>query len=83
MQLTGTVVFWRDDKGFGFVLCDQTGQKLFFHIRDQAGANGRPEPGDILHFNQGQDKRGRPLATNWQFAESKKTSNSNTPVRPA
>ena len=71
MQLTGTVVFWRDDKGFGFVLCDQTGQKLFFHIRDQVAGNSRPEAGDKLLFALGKDKRGRPLASQWRFAEDK------------
>uniref|UniRef100_UPI00404884CE cold shock domain-containing protein n=1 Tax=Rheinheimera sp. TaxID=1869214 RepID=UPI00404884CE len=44
MQLSGTVVFWRDDKGFGFVKCDQSQQQLFFHIRDQVAGNGRPKP---------------------------------------
>jgi uncharacterized membrane protein YsdA (DUF1294 family)/cold shock CspA family protein len=34
MQLTGTVVFWRDDKGFGFIVAKPSQQKLFFHIRD-------------------------------------------------
>lgn len=38
MQLTGTVVFWRDDKGFGFIVPNghnaNSQDKLFFHIRD-------------------------------------------------
>ena len=82
MQLSGTVVFWRDDKGFGFVKCDQNQQQLFFHIRDQAVGNGRPKPGDVLHFTQGTDKRGRPLASQWRFADDKKASHTKvtTPV---
>lgn len=82
MQLTGTVVFWRDDKGFGFVKCDQSQQQLFFHIRDQVAGNARPKPGDVLHFTQGKDKRGRPLASQWRFADDKKASSSKkaTPV---
>jgi uncharacterized membrane protein YsdA (DUF1294 family)/cold shock CspA family protein len=67
MQLTGTVVFWRDDKGFGFVVCDQNQQKLFFHIRDLATGNARPVQGDKLTFNLQQDKQGRDIAAPWQF----------------
>ncbi|GAB2907591.1 DUF1294 domain-containing protein [Rheinheimera gaetbuli] len=78
MQLSGTVVFWRDDKGFGFVKCDQTQQQLFFHIRDQAGGSNRPEPGDTLQFTQGSDKRGRPIASHWQLAASSKTGRNKT-----
>ena len=79
MQLSGTVVSWHDDKGFGFVKCDQSQQQLFFHIRDQAGGNARPELGDRLHFTQGNDKRGRPIASQWRFSDNDKAS-SNTPV---
>lgn len=71
MQLTGSVVFWRDDKGFGFVLCQQTQQKLFFHIRDQTGAGGRPQNGDQLHFSQAKDKRGRDIAAPWRLSNAK------------
>ncbi|MEW5682230.1 MAG: cold shock and DUF1294 domain-containing protein [Pseudomonadota bacterium] len=69
MQLTGTVVFWRDDKGFGFVLCQQNAQKLFFHIRDFAGTEGRPQQGDLLQFSLGTDKKGRAIAAPWRFAK--------------
>jgi uncharacterized membrane protein YsdA (DUF1294 family)/cold shock CspA family protein len=62
MQLTGRVVFWRDDKGFGFVVCDQTEQKLFFHIRDFEVPNPRPGEGDMLSFKLGQDRKNRPIA---------------------
>lgn len=85
MQLTGTVVFWRDDKGFGFVLCQQDQQKYFFHIRDKASgtANGaaRPLAGDKLSFTLGKDRRGRPVADNWLLsatsAEREKPSSHN------
>jgi uncharacterized membrane protein YsdA (DUF1294 family)/cold shock CspA family protein len=70
MQLTGTVVFWRDDKGFGFVLCEQTGQKLFFHIRDNAKPDVRPHHGAALQFALAQDKQGRDIAAPWQLAET-------------
>jgi len=71
MQLSGNVVYWRDDKGFGFVLCEQTGEKLFFHIRDLAGSTERPQKGDTILFTQSQDKKGRSIAAPWHFSQSK------------
>jgi uncharacterized membrane protein YsdA (DUF1294 family)/cold shock CspA family protein len=79
MQLTGTVVFWRDDKGFGFVVCDQSNEKLFFHIRDQAGSNGRPQNGDQLKFALAKDKQGRVIAAPWQLHA---VSNIASPAKP-
>lgn len=94
MQLTGTVVFWRDDRGFGFVLCDQTQQKLFFHIREQgfdansakASEKTRPSIGDTLQFQLGQDKQQRDIASQWQLvatSASKPTSTSQQPTGSA
>ena len=71
MQLSGTVVFWRDDKGFGFVLCEQNQQKLFFHIRDLVSGNARPEKGDKICFALQQDKQGRDIAAPWAFITAK------------
>lgn len=75
MQLTGKVVFWQDEKGFGFLICDQTNQKLFFHIRDllpnpATNIKARPVEGDSLLFNMGSDKQGRPIATALQLQRS-------------
>ncbi len=67
MQLTGKVVHWRDDKGFGFVVPDNDTQQLFFHIRDFADNKTRPEEGCRLQFSLGKDKQGRPLATQLQI----------------
>lgn len=69
---TGRVVFWQDVKGFGFLVCQQSQQKLFFHIRDFVSKSARPELGDELRFVPGKDKRGRPIATSLQFVEPHK-----------
>lgn len=62
MRLTGKVVFWQDKKGFGFLFCQETEQKLFFHIRDLAESHHRPAEGDEFSFSIGEDKQGRPIA---------------------
>lgn len=73
MHLTGTVVFWRDDKGFGFIVAEPSQQKLFFHIRDLKLQDGalpvkryRPSVGDQVHFQLSSDKQGRDIAAPWQ-----------------
>lgn len=72
MQLTGKVVFWQDQKGFGFLICEQSQEKLFFHIRDLlpdplTNSKPRPAEGDILAFERGNDKQGRAIATALTF----------------
>lgn len=67
-QLTGKVVHWRDDKGFGFVLPDNLApdpenRQLFFHIRDFTDSKIRPAEGCRLQFTLAKDKQHRPIAT--------------------
>lgn len=63
----GTVSYWRDDKGFGFVSTEQAG-RVFFHIRDFHPAPlKRPQQGDTLSFQLGMDKQKRPYALAIQF----------------
>lgn len=68
--LQGTVSYWRDDKGFGFVTTD-TSERIFFHIRDfkQPPAR-RPQQGDRLSFQLGFDKQQRSYALSLQLEES-------------
>lgn len=78
MQLTGKVVFWQDQKGFGFIICDQSQEKLFFHIRDLlpdplTNKKVRPAEGDTLSFMRGSDKQGRAIATALTLVQSQKT----------
>lgn len=78
VQLTGKVVHWRDDKGFGFVVPDRfvpdnetqepvapdnNTRQLFFHIRDFTDSKIRPAEGCRLQFSLGKDKQDRPIAT--------------------
>lgn len=81
MQLSGTVVFWRDDKGFGFVVCEQTAQKLFFHINDNSGTE-RPQNGDLLQFDLQQDKRGRDIAAPWRISQTQRAATDVTAAAP-
>ncbi len=67
--LNGTVCYWRDDKGFGFVATANS-ERLFFHIRDfQQQPARRPQQGDKLKFRLAIDKNHRRYAFAVQFAE--------------
>lgn len=81
MQHSGTVVFWRDDKGFGFVVSDQTADKIFFHIRDNSNRNIRPQSGDQLEFGLQQDKQGRTIAAPWSVRHSNQPNNPTVPLK--
>lgn len=69
LRLQGTVSYWRDDKGFGFVTTDSA-ERVFFHIRDfeQTPAR-RPQQGDRLSFQLGLDKQQRSYAMVVQLEE--------------
>ncbi|RRJ83771.1 DUF1294 domain-containing protein [Aestuariirhabdus litorea] len=57
MRYTGTLTRWDDERGFGFIAVDQTGDQLFLHIKAFTGIRRRPVTGDRLHF-----EISRPLA---------------------
>jgi cold shock CspA family protein len=58
--MKGTVKFYKDDKGYGFIATDGLGD-LFFHISDVIGAKP-PARGDRVEFEGGFGVRGRPVA---------------------
>jgi uncharacterized membrane protein YsdA (DUF1294 family)/cold shock CspA family protein len=45
MRHEGTIINWKEDKGFGFIQPAQPGAQVFFHVADfRSGANARPAP---------------------------------------
>lgn len=72
-RLQGTVSYWRDDKGFGFVTTDNA-ERVFFHIRDFSQVPARrPQQGDRLSFQLGFDKQQRSYALSLQFEDTPTT----------
>lgn len=57
---TGTVKFFNNDKGFGFIKQD-SGDDLFFHISQIQGVE--PKEGDKVEFEIGEGNKG-PCAVN-------------------
>lgn len=58
---TGTVKFFNQEKGFGFITPDGGGKDVFVHISAVAG--GQINDGDKVQFEVGEGKKG-PCAVN-------------------
>jgi cold shock protein len=70
MRQTGTVKFFNQSKGFGFITPDQGGTDVFVHITavERAGIRGVDE-GTRVSFETEADERGKgPKAINLQPA---------------
>lgn len=67
---TGTVKFYNDQKGFGFIAPDNGGTDVFVHASalERAGINGLSE-GDKVSFDTEKDQRsGKTAVANIQAA---------------
>lgn len=53
---TGTVKFFNDDKGFGFITPENGGQDVFVHVSALA-RGGSLREGDKVSFELGQDRK--------------------------
>ncbi|CDZ33717.1 Cold shock protein [Neorhizobium galegae bv. officinalis] len=53
---TGTVKFFNDDKGFGFITPENGGQDVFVHV-SALERGGSLREGDKVNFELGQDRK--------------------------
>lgn len=61
-MIKGELVEWNDDRGFGFIRVDGSGDRVFLHIRSITRIANRPRIGDRLTFRLGKGRDGRPAA---------------------
>ena len=66
-MLLGTIQQWDDNKGFGFVLVDETNERIFIHINQIKSAGRRPQVGNRVVFKVGNDGKNRKQAVAVQF----------------
>jgi cold shock CspA family protein len=59
MRFKGTLVDWKDDRGFGFIEPAEGGARIFCHLKAFEVRVRRPMSGDKLTYELGKDAQGR------------------------
>lgn len=57
--MKGTLVEWKDDRGFGFIEPAEGGARIFCHLKAFEVRVRRPIPGDKVTYEVGKDAQGR------------------------
>lgn len=68
MQQQGRLESWNDERGFGFIAPQGGGERVFVHIKSLTRIATRPRVGDIVHFELGPGRDGRPAARRARIA---------------
>jgi cold shock CspA family protein len=50
MRFQGRITDWQDDRGFGFIVPNGGGPKVFLHFRAMQRGEGRPAGGELVTF---------------------------------
>lgn len=61
IAMQGQVKFFKAEKGFGFIVSEEAGNDVFFHI-SQCVEGYQPQEGDMVTFELGQGRDGRTAA---------------------
>jgi cold shock CspA family protein len=61
-RLSGKLIGWNDDRGFGFIAPRDGGRELFVHISSFPRDGSRPTVGETLVYELGRGKDGKPQA---------------------
>jgi cold shock protein len=64
--MNGSIKFYNDEKGFGFIIPEDGSDNLFFHVSNCA-EGWEPEDGQMVTFNIGEGRDGRACATEVNF----------------
>ncbi len=62
---TGTVKYWNEERGYGFIKPDDSPADIFVHAKDIAGSAKSLDKDQMVSFEPFMDeKRGKPRAVN-------------------
>lgn len=62
MRRRGTITFWKDEKGYGFITPEAGGKQVFVHARAFIGQQRRPDLNQLVSYSLSTDKQGRACA---------------------
>lgn len=62
MRYQGRITTWKDDKGFGFITPNGSGEPVFLHISSFSGRSRRPEGNELVTYERVTDDKGRTQA---------------------
>ena len=71
MRTRGKIASWNEEKGFGFIIPNAGGRKIFIHITALSNRTRRPAIDQIITYELSSDKRGRPCAIKATLAGDK------------
>ena len=71
MRYVGRLTDWHDDKGYGFVVPQDGGDRAFVHIKAFERPGRRPAVGDLISYAVSRDARGPLNAVQVRFAGAK------------
>ena len=62
MRKKGTIVFWNQAKGYGFIERDKDSARVFFHVSEFNGSRDKLREGETVIYKASVDKQKRPRA---------------------
>lgn len=71
MRLVGRISGWNEDKGYGFVVPHNGGDRAFVHVKAFQFGSRRPVDGDLISYSTTKDSQGRTNAVDVRFAGQK------------
>jgi uncharacterized membrane protein YsdA (DUF1294 family)/cold shock CspA family protein len=71
MRLVGRISGWNEDRGYGFVVPHDGGDRAFVHARAFQFGSRRPVDGDLISYSTTKDSQGRTNAVDVRFAGQK------------
>ncbi|WP_332675700.1 cold shock and DUF1294 domain-containing protein [Aromatoleum sp.] len=74
MRYQGKITEWNDDRGFGFVTTNGTGERYFFHVSELQGSTRRPAVGEVATYEVVAPAGKKPSAAKVRYASADRVS---------
>ena len=64
MRKKGTIVFWNETKGYGFIEREKDRKRIFFHVSEFSGSRDKLREGELVVYEASVDRQKRLCAIN-------------------